>query len=102
MSGNVAEWTATARPYNGMSASTCCAAAPSTTTSPGSDCDYDSDRAAEDYWLPDTGFRCCSSCAPGLADCGGSCVDLGTSQGNCGACGVACPAGKTCGNGQCE
>ena len=51
-------------------------------------CDFMSTVVAEDFAFPDTGFRCCSSCAPGLADCGGACVDLGTDAGHCGRCGA--------------
>ena len=57
---------------------------------------------AENFAFADTGFRCCSSCAPGLADCGGTCVDLGTDAAHCGRCGNACGAGQTCRNGRCQ
>jgi hypothetical protein len=43
-----------------------------------------------------------ATCAPGLADCGGACVDLTTSNANCGACGQACSAGSNCVAGACE
>jgi hypothetical protein len=56
---------------------------------------------AEDFTFNDTGFRCCSSCAPGLADCGG-CVSLASDPQNCGACGRACLAGQSCQNGFCR
>jgi len=42
-----------------------------------------------------------SSCAAGLTNCNGTCVDLQTDANNCGACGTICPAGATCVNGQC-
>ncbi len=65
-------------------------------------CDFQATVVAEDFAFPDTGFRCCSSCAPGLADCGGTCVDQGTSAAHCGRCGAACVAGQTCRNGRCQ
>ena len=39
-------------------------------------------------------------CAEGLTDCGGACVDLGSSPFNCGACGQAC-VGGVCFGGAC-
>ena len=36
------------------------------------------------------------SCAPGLAACGGACVDLAASAAHCGKCGQACAAGLGC------
>jgi hypothetical protein len=33
--------------------------------------------------------------------CGGTCVDLMSDQGNCGACGTACGAGQVCSGGTC-
>ena len=35
-------------------------------------------------------------CLTDLASCSGSCVDLETDHGNCGACGVACASGESC------
>jgi hypothetical protein len=40
-------------------------------------------------------------CRPGLTRCAGQCVNTGTSQAHCGACGNACAADKTCQNGVC-
>ena len=37
-------------------------------------------------------------CPSGLAECGGTCVDLRGDVANCGACGHACAAGQTCSN----
>ncbi|MCA9697214.1 MAG: hypothetical protein KC431_06800 [Myxococcales bacterium] len=39
-------------------------------------------------------------CAPGLTDCGGSCVDLMADTANCGMCGHECGAG--CSAGVCD
>jgi hypothetical protein len=41
------------------------------------------------------------TCAPGETLCGAVCVDTGFDESNCGACGVACPAGQTCELGVC-
>ena len=65
-------------------------------------CDFMAVQVAENFAHPTTGFRCCSSCAQGQADCNGTCVDLATSASNCGLCGVACTGGKTCKNGSCK
>ena len=51
------------------------------------------------------GARCRSGkckCKSGLKKCDGKCVDVSTDEANCGACGRACPAGKTCVGGQCS
>ncbi len=64
-------------------------------------CDFMALVVAENFSFNDTGFRCCSSCARGLADCG-ACVNLGSDGANCGACGNACPAGQSCSNGVCR
>ncbi len=40
-------------------------------------------------------------CAPGLTNCGGTCVDLSAHAGNCGACGNSCPLGGICQGGVC-
>lgn len=41
------------------------------------------------------------TCAAGLVDCGGACVDVLTDAANCGACGNACAADETCFGGAC-
>ncbi len=51
---------------------------------------------------PSTGFRCCSTCAPGLSECGGACVNFSSNSSHCGACGTVCAGGTTCQNGRCR
>jgi len=41
-------------------------------------------------------------CTGGKVRCLDDCVDLGTDEKNCGACGNACKAGEACQNGSCE
>lgn len=41
------------------------------------------------------------SCPPGMAECGGACVDLKRNREHCGACGVSCGEG-VCIDGSCE
>lgn len=41
-------------------------------------------------------------CKPGLTECGGVCVDLNSSDFDCGRCGNACVPGASCSAGQCE
>jgi hypothetical protein len=64
-------------------------------------CGFTSLVVAETFSFNDTGFRCCSSCPAGQADCG-TCVSLATDGNNCGACGVVCPGGQSCQNGICR
>ncbi len=64
-------------------------------------CDFLAAVVAEDFAFTDTGFRCCSSCPAPLADCG-SCVDLGSNNTHCGACGHPCAGGTSCDNGVCR
>jgi hypothetical protein len=42
------------------------------------------------------------SCAPGLNQCGGDCVDLRTDNEHCGACDKHCGDKRVCSNGKCE
>ena len=43
-----------------------------------------------------------TGCAPPLAPCAAGCVDLSSDAHNCGACDVACPAGRVCSSGTCR
>jgi hypothetical protein len=104
MSGNVAEWTddcrgtlsdGTGRKEYTLRGGSFTSVATALT------CGFSSLVVAETFSFSDTGFRCCSSCAPGQADCG-SCVSLASDNGNCGACGHACDSGQTCQNGFCR
>ncbi|MFN2549594.1 MAG: hypothetical protein ABR567_19400 [Myxococcales bacterium] len=51
------------------------------------------------------GGACVVSCASGLTQCNGACVDTRNDPSNCGGCGVSCSApssaGPICGNGAC-
>jgi hypothetical protein len=44
---------------------------------------------------------CGRSCGAGFTCCGGSCVNVGSSNAHCGGCGEACGSGLTCCNRQC-
>ena len=44
----------------------------------------------------------CASTSSVPAACDGNCVDLSSDTSHCGACGVECPAGAVCNNGQCR
>lgn len=44
---------------------------------------------------------CQTTCAAGTTLCGGKCVNEQTDTTNCGACGIACPAGNACINSVC-
>jgi len=103
MSGNLAEWTDDLRGAlaDGRQVYTVRGGA-FDSFSVGLDCTFMAATLAQDFSYPDTGFRCCSSCAPGLADCNGTCANLGSDVANCGACGVACTAPATCQNGVCK
>jgi hypothetical protein len=48
-----------------------------------------------------TAGNCVLSCAPGLANCSGTCRDLQSDRANCGTCGRACASGEVCGSGTC-
>jgi hypothetical protein len=66
-------------------------------------CDFTSLVVAQDFAFPDTGFRCCSSCAVGRADCGSSgCVDQATDTRHCGRCDRQCAPAERCDNGVCR
>jgi hypothetical protein len=103
MSGNLAEWTDDGRGTlaDGRKIYTIRGGA-FDSFSVGLGCTFMAAALAQDFSYPDTGFRCCSSCAPGLADCSGACTNLGSDSANCGACGTACAAPATCENGVCE
>jgi hypothetical protein len=64
-------------------------------------CDFTGSELHPTFSFSDTGFRCCSSCPPGTADCAGTCVNLANDPSNCGACQLACGPGTTCHNGLC-
>jgi hypothetical protein len=105
MSGNVAEWTddcrGTLSDGSGRQAYTLRGGS-FTNVAGALRCDFMSLVVAENFSFNDTGFRCCSSCAPGLADCGSSCVSLSSDPQNCGGCAHSCPSGESCQNGFCR
>jgi formylglycine-generating enzyme required for sulfatase activity len=103
LSGNLAEWTNDLRGTlaDGRKVHTCRGGSYDT-YSFGLGCNFTSTMLAEDFLFPDTGFRCCSSCGPGLADCNGTCLNLAADSANCGACGTTCTAPATCRNGACK
>jgi hypothetical protein len=104
MSGNLAEWTDDLRGpplADGRNIYTVRGGA-FDSFSVGLGCSFMAAALAQDFSYPDTGFRCCSSCGPGLADCNGSCANLASDSANCGACGTACTAPATCKNGACK
>jgi formylglycine-generating enzyme required for sulfatase activity len=103
MSGNLAEWTDDPRGAlaDGRKIYTCRGGAYDT-YAPGLGCTFMAAAVAQNFSYPDTGFRCCSSCAPGLADCNGACVNLASTSSDCGACGTKCTAPATCQNGACK
>jgi hypothetical protein len=112
LSGNLAEWTDDRRDIGDTGGVPAGGGAPSTiyTTRGGAfdsflrgmACDFMGTQIHPTYAYADTGFRCCSSCAPGRADCGGVCVNLASDATNCGGCQITCPAGTTCQNGACK
>jgi hypothetical protein len=103
LSGNLAEWTDDPRGSlaDGRQIYTCRGGAYDS-YSVGLGCAFMATVVAQDFSYPDTGFRCCSSCAPGLADCAGTCASLGSDNGSCGACGTKCTVPATCQNGSCK
>jgi formylglycine-generating enzyme required for sulfatase activity len=112
MSGNLAEWTDDRRD---VADTTVPSAGAGSATSiyttrggafdsfyRGAACDFTGTELYATFSYADTGFRCCSSCAPGKADCNGTCANLASDAANCGACGKACAAGTSCQNGVCK
>jgi hypothetical protein len=112
MSGNLAEWTDDRRDIldtTGSPAGSGSASAIYTMRGGAFDsffrgmaCDFMGTQLHPSFSQPDTGFRCCSSCPPGQADCSGSCRNLATDTANCGSCALACKAGTSCQNGTCK
>jgi formylglycine-generating enzyme required for sulfatase activity len=112
MSGNLAEWTDDRRDIldtSGTPAGAGLATAIYTTRGGAFDsffrgmaCDFTTTALHPTFSFPDTGFRCCSSCPGGQAECAGVCKSLGTDGSNCGSCGTACGVGTTCQNGVCK
>jgi len=105
LSGNVAEWTDDCRGLltDGSNRRTYTLRGGSFLNIPRAlRCDFTSLVVATDFSFSDTGFRCCSSCPPGQADCDGACVDLASSDAHCGGCGRVCESGTMCSNGTCE
>jgi len=112
LSGNLAEWTDDRRDIVDTAGSPPGAGAETAIYTlrggafdsffPGMACDFTETQVHPTFAFSDTGFRCCSSCPPGQADCSGACKSLGSDNSNCGACGVACGAGTACQNGICK
>ncbi len=71
---------------------------------PGENCvTCSTDAGCPDGLVCDDGTQSCVvSCALGLTDCSGSCVDLQTDSGNCGGCGGVCSPGDNCVGGNCQ
>jgi hypothetical protein len=104
LSGNVAEWTDDCRGTLGDGTDRkeyTLRGGSFTSIANALTCNFGSLVVAETFSFNDTGFRCCSSCPPGQADCG-LCVSLATDAQNCGGCGVTCSGGQTCQNGFCR
>ena len=112
LSGNLAEWTDDRRDIPdtaGTPAGAGSATAIYTARGGGFDsffrgmtCDFTGTELHPTFSYTDTGFRCCSSCPPGTADCRGNCAELASDAANCGGCGIACVAGTSCQNGICR
>jgi len=103
MSGNLAEWTDDPRGTlaDKRTIYTCRGGA-FDSFAIGMGCTFMAATLAQDFSYPDTGFRCCSACGPGLAECSSGCANLASDSANCGACGTACTAPATCKNGVCK
>jgi len=99
-SGNLKEWVDDVRTVSGQMVYTLRGGSYDN-HSAGLTCDFDLTVVPTTYTFANTGFRCCSSCAAGLSECSGACVDWATSNANCGACGNVCGAGTACSNGYC-
>ncbi|MBN2573955.1 MAG: SUMF1/EgtB/PvdO family nonheme iron enzyme [Deltaproteobacteria bacterium] len=112
LSGNLAEWTDDRRDILDTGGSPPGAGTPAAiyTTRGGAfdsffrglACDFMSTELHPTFAFADTGFRCCSSCPPGQADCAGICANLASDSANCGGCQVACGGGTSCQNGVCR
>jgi hypothetical protein len=101
LSGNLKEWTNDPR-CSGAGVVHTLRGGAYDNGSGGLTCDFDFSVAQQSYNFPNVGFRCCSiNCADGLAECNNACVNLATSNTNCGKCGTSCAVGKTCQNGRC-
>jgi hypothetical protein len=103
LSGNLAEWTDDPRGMtaDGRTAYTLRGGSHATIAQ-GLQCGFFYSTVPAAFAFPDTGFRCCSTCPPGQAECAGSCHNLGTSTSHCGACGRPCGSGQSCQNGLCR
>lgn len=62
---------------------------------------YVPEAAAFDLQIDDIRFIEAGACAAGTTLCGVGCVDYQTNHDNCGSCGNACDASRTCVSGQC-
>jgi len=100
-SGNVWEWVDDPRTVGGQLVGTLRGGA-SDSPALGLTCSNDLRTEAPAFYSSQAGFRCCArSCTAGQTDCSGTCVNLATSNSNCGACGTVCGAGRACSNGYC-
>ncbi|MCG5051993.1 MAG: SUMF1/EgtB/PvdO family nonheme iron enzyme [Myxococcales bacterium] len=103
LSGNVAEWTTDCRGVLADGRRTHTLRGGSYLSIPAAlACGFMATVVGEDFAFVDTGFRCCSGCPQGLADCEGACVSLGSDGAHCGACGTSCEPGQRCDNGRCR
>jgi hypothetical protein len=102
MSGNVAEWTSEPRGMIGGKRIFLLRGGSFNNYEPALRCESTLLAFGEDYSFTDAGFRCCSQCPPGKAECAGACTDFASDDRNCGACGTVCGAGTRCKNGKCQ